>query len=74
MEKICQIATPPAAARPGPSRPLILISTYAEQDIADLIAAVGFAYKSSLSHDAIRDLLPGRGDCGNADDADNRSP
>jgi hypothetical protein len=56
---------------------LILISTYAEQDIADLIAAsaaVGFAYKSSLSRDAIRDLLPGRGDCGNADDADNRSP
>lgn len=40
--------------------PVILISTYAEQDIAEMIAesaAVGYVYKSSLSPDAIRDLL-----------------
>ena len=58
--------------RPGPS-PVILISTYAEQDIADMIAAstaLGFVFKSSLSNDAIRDLLPARGDYGNADGAD----
>jgi DNA-binding NarL/FixJ family response regulator len=51
--------------------PVILISTYAEQDIAEMIAesaAVGYLYKSSLSPDAIRDLLPGRGDYHEADD------
>jgi hypothetical protein len=56
--------------RPEPS-PVKLLSTYAEQDIADMIAAsaaVGFICKSSLSCDAIRDLLPGRGDDGNAND------
>ena len=50
--------------------PVILISTYAEQDIAEMIAAsaaAGYVYKSSLSPDAIRDLLPGRGDHDNAD-------
>jgi hypothetical protein len=44
---------------------VILISTYAEQDIAEMIAAsaaVGYVYKSSLSPDAIRDLLPSRGE------------
>jgi DNA-binding NarL/FixJ family response regulator len=61
--------------RPEPS-PVILISTYAEQDIADMIAAsaaVGFICKSSLSCDTIRDLLPGRGDDGNANDVVNWS-
>ena len=51
--------------------PVILISTYAEQDIAEMIAesaAVGYVYKSSLSPDAIRDLLPGRGEYFVADD------
>jgi CheY-like chemotaxis protein len=48
--------------RTAPS-PVILISTEAEQDLAEMIAAspaVGFVYKPSLSPDAIRDLLPGR--------------
>ena len=43
---------------------VILISTHAEQDLADLIAgspAVGFVSKSELSSEAIRDLL-GAGD------------
>jgi DNA-binding NarL/FixJ family response regulator len=54
--------------RPKPS-PVILISTYAEQDIADMIAAsaaVGFVCKSCLSRDAIRDLLSRRGDNGDS--------
>jgi hypothetical protein len=37
-----------------------MISTHAEQDYADLIAAspaIGFLPKSALSADAIRDLL-----------------
>jgi DNA-binding NarL/FixJ family response regulator len=41
--------------------PVILISTHAEQDYAELIAAspaVGFLPKTTLSADAIRDLLP----------------
>jgi DNA-binding NarL/FixJ family response regulator len=45
--------------RAAPSRS-ILISTHAEEDYADLIAAspaVGFLSKSALSADAIRDLL-----------------
>jgi DNA-binding NarL/FixJ family response regulator len=49
----------PAAA------PVILISTHAEQDYAELIAAspaIGFLPKTALSADAIRDLLAGRGD------------
>jgi CheY-like chemotaxis protein len=43
--------------------PMILISTHAEQDYADLIAAspaVGFVPKSVLSATAIRKLLHGR--------------
>ena len=47
------------------SSPLILISTHAEQDYADLIAAspaVGFLSKSALSASAIRALLGGDGE------------
>jgi DNA-binding NarL/FixJ family response regulator len=50
--------------QPGPA-PVILISTHAEQDYAELIAAspaIGFLPKTTLSGDAIRDLLAGRGD------------
>jgi DNA-binding NarL/FixJ family response regulator len=50
----------------GPARSaVILISTHAEQDYADLIAAspaIGFLPKATLSADAIRDLLASRGD------------
>jgi len=63
--------------RDGPGAPVILISTHAEQDFADMIAAspaVGFLCKSALSTGAVRDLLGGHGDHGSADDADNRSP
>lgn len=48
-----------------PAAPVILISTHAEQDYAELIAAspaVGFLSKTHLSATAIRDLLAGRGD------------
>ncbi|HSZ30551.1 MAG TPA: response regulator, partial [Pseudonocardiaceae bacterium] len=44
---------------------MILISTHAEQDYTDLIAAspvVGFLPKSTLSADAIRALITSRGD------------
>ena len=44
--------------------PVILISSHAEQDYADLIAAspsLGFLAKSDLSASAVRDLLEGRG-------------
>jgi hypothetical protein len=44
---------------------VIMISTHAEQDYADLIAAspaVGFLPKAALSAGAIRDLLASRGD------------
>ncbi len=50
----------------GPA-PVILISTHAEQDYAELIAAspaIGFLAKTALSADAIRDLLAGHGDGG----------
>ena len=53
-------------ARPAPvpaPAPVILISTHAEQDYAELIAAspaVGFLPKTALSGDAIRTLLAGR--------------
>ena len=53
------------AASTAPS-PVILISTHAAQDFAELVAAspaVGFVTKSALSCGAIRDLLnatPGR--------------
>jgi DNA-binding NarL/FixJ family response regulator len=45
--------------------PVILISTHAEQDYAELIAAspaIGFLPKTALSADAIHHLLAGRGD------------
>jgi DNA-binding NarL/FixJ family response regulator len=48
----------------GPG-PVILISTHAEQDYAELIAAspaIGFLPKTALSADAIRGLLAGHGD------------
>jgi CheY-like chemotaxis protein len=44
----------------GAARPMILISTHAEQDYADLIAAspvIGFLAKSALSAGAIHSLL-----------------
>jgi DNA-binding NarL/FixJ family response regulator len=47
-------------ARGEPPLPVILISTHAEEDYADLIASssvVGFLPKVDLSGDAIRDLL-----------------
>ncbi len=50
--------------------PVILVSTHAEEDYADLIAAspaVGFLSKADLSASAIRDLLEGRGSGGRAD-------
>jgi CheY-like chemotaxis protein len=50
--------------------PVILISTHAEADYAELIAAspaVGFLAKSALSAGAIRDLLAGHGDRGRGD-------
>jgi DNA-binding NarL/FixJ family response regulator len=46
------------------SAPVILISTHAEQDYAELIAAspaIGFLPKTTLSADAIRDLLADHG-------------
>jgi DNA-binding NarL/FixJ family response regulator len=51
--------------RDGGPAPVILISTHAEQDFAELIAAspaAGFLCKSVLSPGAIRDLLGGRDD------------
>ena len=45
--------------------PVLLVSTHAEQDYAELIAAspaIGFLSKTALSADAIRDLLAGHGD------------
>jgi CheY-like chemotaxis protein len=53
--------------------PVILISTHAEQDYAELIAAspaVGFLPKAALSADAIRRLLAGRGDGDTGDPVD----
>ncbi len=52
------------AAGPAASR-VILISTHAQDDFADLIAAspaVGFLSKADLSASAIRDLLDRKGD------------
>ncbi len=48
------------AESPDVSAAVIIISTYAERDFADLIAAspaVGFVSKSALSGDAIRALV-----------------
>jgi CheY-like chemotaxis protein len=47
--------------------PVVLISTHAEQDYADLIAAspvLGFLAKSDLSAGAVRNLLESRGEGG----------
>jgi DNA-binding NarL/FixJ family response regulator len=47
--------------------PVILISTHAEQDYAELIAAspaIGFLPKTAVSGDAIREVLAGRNDGG----------
>jgi CheY-like chemotaxis protein len=47
--------------------PVILISSHAEQDYADLIAAspaLGFLAKSALSASAVRDLLEGKSNGG----------
>jgi CheY-like chemotaxis protein len=49
--------------------PVILVSTHAEQDYAELIAAspaIGFLPKTAVSAGAIRDLLAGHGDSGRA--------
>ena len=55
----------------GPSpAPVILISTHAEQDYAELIAAspaIGFLPKAALSAGAIHDLLASHGDGGRGD-------
>jgi DNA-binding NarL/FixJ family response regulator len=51
-------------AGPAPGR-VILVSTHAEEDYAELIAAspaVGFLSKSTLSAGAIRELLASHGD------------
>ena len=56
-------------AGPTPA-PVILISTHAEQDYAELIAAspaIGFLPKTALSAAAIRDLLAGGDDGGDGD-------
>ena len=56
--------------------PVILISTHAEQDYAELIAAspaIGFLSKTALSADAIRDQLAGHGDGDRGDPARSRS-
>ncbi len=53
-------------AGPAPA-PVILISTHAEQDYAELIAAspaIGFLAKTALSADAIHGLLAGHNDGG----------
>jgi len=53
------------SSRPVPRPPVILISSYTEEDYADLIAdspAVGFLSKSELSAAAIRRLLDDRTD------------
>jgi len=49
-----------AGTAQGPAPPVILISTYAEEDYADLIVdspALGFIAKAALSAGAIRALL-----------------
>ena len=50
-----------AGGTPGRHRPrIVLISTYAEQDVAELVAAspaIGFLSKSDISGAALRELL-----------------
>jgi DNA-binding NarL/FixJ family response regulator len=48
------------ARKLGPASKVILVSTLAEEDLAELIAAspaIGFVSKARLSEQAIRDLL-----------------
>jgi DNA-binding NarL/FixJ family response regulator len=48
-------------ARSQEATPVILISTYPEEDVADLLAsssAAGFIAKSSLSAEAVKAVLP----------------
>jgi DNA-binding NarL/FixJ family response regulator len=73
LELARRLAGPAGAAVP----PVILISTYDEEDYADLIAdspAVGFLPKEALSAAAIRRLLAGRpdGSAGPLDEAPGR--
>jgi DNA-binding NarL/FixJ family response regulator len=45
----------------SPAMQVILISTYPEEDVADLVAlgpAIGFIGKSNLSAEAVRAMLP----------------
>jgi DNA-binding NarL/FixJ family response regulator len=61
--------------RDATSRPVILISTYAEDDYVELIRAspaLGFLPKSTLSGHTIRDLLAGLADDNSADTSDAR--
>jgi DNA-binding NarL/FixJ family response regulator len=56
-------------ATPDAPSPVILISTHAEQDFADLIAtspALGFLSKPTVSAGSIRELMDGRGSGGPA--------
>jgi CheY-like chemotaxis protein len=56
--------------------PVILISTHAEQDFADMIAtspAIGFLGKMALTDDAIRVLVDGRCDAVCSEDRGNCS-
>jgi DNA-binding NarL/FixJ family response regulator len=56
-------------AGPAPAR-VILVSTHAEQDYAELIdasPAIGFLPKTAVSGSAIRDLLAGHGGGGRVD-------
>jgi DNA-binding NarL/FixJ family response regulator len=58
-------------SREAASTRVILISTHAEQDYADLVEAspaLGFLSKSTLSADAIRDLLGRQVGCDRAPD------
>jgi len=61
----CDLVGRLATEAGGAAGCLILISAHAEEEFADLIEAApaaGFLPKSALSADAIRELLPGRGD------------
>jgi DNA-binding NarL/FixJ family response regulator len=54
---------------------VVLISTYAENDFADLVAAspaIGFLTKMDLSHSAIQELLANAGDHNSGDRASGR--
>ncbi|MDQ1520641.1 MAG: hypothetical protein QOI55_1714 [Actinomycetota bacterium] len=68
-----RLASVPNGARPR----VVLISTYAEHDFADMIAsspAEGFVSKSSLSAQAIYDVLGIEGDSDSDSDGDGTEP